>query len=159
LELNVAPEPRLRPLFLKYAAADMTARTNLGTVLASQNPEARYDRTLGEGGRYWQILLDFQAPKGDQCAQVSLRGKFQVETAAGSEKIRFTNLSQAMSVARRRGGVTVTVLRASAEPTETARDVNVRIQVAYDAGGPAFESHRTWIFHNEVYLEHNSGRQ
>ena len=29
----------------------------------------------------------------------------------------------------------------------------------YDAGGPAFESHQTWILHNEVFLEDNDGRK
>ncbi|MGH7202381.1 MAG: hypothetical protein ACREJB_17380, partial [Planctomycetaceae bacterium] len=33
----------------------------------------------------------------------------------------------------------------------------VRLAVSYDAGGPAFESHRTWIYHNEAYLEDAGG--
>ena len=31
--------------------------------------------------------------------------------------------------------------------------------VAYETGGPAFESHRTWFLHNEVYLEDPTGKQ
>ena len=33
----------------------------------------------------------------------------------------------------------------------------VQIAVSYETGGPAFESHRTWIYHNQVYLETKAG--
>ena len=33
----------------------------------------------------------------------------------------------------------------------------VQIAVSYETGGPAFESHRTWIYHNRVYLETKTG--
>ena len=33
------------------------------------------------------------------------------------------------------------------------------MSIAYDAGGPEFESHRTWIYHNEVYLEAPDGQR
>ena len=36
-------------------------------------------------------------------------------------------------------------------------DAEIGVAVSYDNGGPAFESHRTWIFHNAVYLETKSG--
>ena len=31
--------------------------------------------------------------------------------------------------------------------------------MTYDTGGPAFESHRSWILHNEVYLEDPAGKR
>jgi len=37
------------------------------------------------------------------------------------------------------------------------RDVSLRISVAYDAGGPAFESHRSWMFQNEAWLQSPDG--
>ncbi len=35
----------------------------------------------------------------------------------------------------------------------------VQIAVSYETGGPAFESHRTWIYHNRVYLETKTGKR
>jgi hypothetical protein len=40
-----------------------------------------------------------------------------------------------------------------------SRNARVRLSIAYDTGGPAFESHRTWIYHNEVYLQAEDGRR
>lgn len=160
VEVSVAPEPRLRPLFLKYAAADVTAKSKDGTPLRSANPDAHYDLPLAGGGRRLEITLDFQAPKSNLPSEVAISGKLMVETAADSEQISFTNLSQSIGAARRRGGVTVTLERAKAHKTsDTASDIEIAVLVAYDTGGPAFESHRTWIFHNEVYLETKNGKR
>ena len=158
LQLNLASEPRLRPLFLKYAAADVAARTAAGKSLPSRNPEARYDLPLAEGGRYLRLSSDFLVPPPADFTLVNVRGKFLIQIAAGSEHIRFTDLPRAAGVARRRGGVTVTLQRVVSKKTAETQDVTLRVNVAYDNGGPAFESHRSWIFHNEVSLEDSDGR-
>ena len=36
-------------------------------------------------------------------------------------------------------------------------NAEIGLSVSYDTGGPAFESHRTWIFHNAAYLETKGG--
>ena len=166
IRLNVASEPRMRPLFLKYAATDIKARTPQGRDLPPANPDAQYDLPLGEGGRFLRGSVDFVVPADEELAQISLRGKLLMQTAAGSEHIRFSNLPRAEGVARRRGGVTVTLQRVSykqsAEPTSkdvSEQDVSLQVAVVYDTGGPAFESHRTWIFHNEVWLEDAEAKQ
>ncbi|HVW03142.1 MAG TPA: hypothetical protein VHB77_22465, partial [Planctomycetaceae bacterium] len=162
----VASEPRMRPLFLKYAAADIKAQATDGRELAPSNRDAQYDVPLGEGGRFLRGSVDFVVPADEPYPQINLRGKLLMQTAAGSEHIRFTNLPRAEGVARRRGGVTVTLQRVaykqSEEPTSrdaAEQDVSLQVAVVYDTGGPAFESHRTWIFHNEVWLEDAEGKQ
>ena len=42
---------------------------------------------------------------------------------------------------------------------ELTHNVGLKLLVAYDTGGPAFESHRSWIFHNTAYLEAKDGQQ
>jgi hypothetical protein len=160
LELQVAAEPRLRPLFLKFAAADIEARTDRNLLLPPLDPQARYDLPLGDGGHFLRTALDFVVPAAVEVSQVRLTGKLLVQTAAGHERIRFTDLPRAVDVARRRGGVTVKLLRATSKKSgPESQDATVRINVTYDAGGPAFESHRTWIFHNDAYLENAEGTQ
>jgi hypothetical protein len=89
----------------------------------------------------------------------------QCTTAAGNEQIRFTDLARAQeargeNVARRRGGVTVTLNRVREDRAPPGKHkAHLQVGVAYDTGGPAFESHRTWILHNEVFLEDRSGRR
>lgn len=165
--LTIITEPRLRPLFLKYAAADLIGRTADDRPLEPLNPAARYELALGEGGREARMQLDFRVPVAETGRSLSLTGKLNVTLAAGSEKIRFTNLSRLLGqreagIAKRRGGVTVTLNRAalrksSAEGGE--QELLVNVAVTYDTGGPAFESHRSWMLHNEVHLEGPRGER
>jgi hypothetical protein len=156
-ELSVAPEPRLRALFLKFAAKDFYATTNNGQVLPSADPDAQLDLPLGEGGHYVRWNLDFLVPADFPPTELQaprISGSATMQIAAGSEHIRIRDLTDSEGIARRRGGVTVTVLKVKVrELPPGKRDLSIQIQVAYDTGGPAFESHRTWIFHNQVYLD------
>jgi hypothetical protein len=160
--LRLMSEPRLRPLFLQFAMKDVSARTKDQGELQAFNPEASYELALSEGGGQSEITLDYLLPE-ISADLLSLKGKLQCTTAAGNEPIRFTDLARAQeargeNVARRRGGVTVTLNRVQGEQASAGKiKANILVGVAYDTGGPAFESHRTWILHNEVYLEDRSG--
>jgi hypothetical protein len=159
-EMAVAPEPRLRALFLKLAAKDFRATGPRGQVFSAADPGAQYDLPLGEGGRYVRWNLDFAAPSGLADADLfplKITGQGTMQIAAANEQIRFTDLVAGEGTARRRGGVTVTVqkIKSRTLPNEKLA-VSVKVLVTYDYGGPAFESHRTWIFHNQVYLDRQS---
>lgn len=160
-ELTVAPEPRLRALFLKMAANDFQARGPRGTIFPAADAAAQFDLPLGEGGRYVRWNLDFLASSELREADIfpmKIEGQASMQIAAGSEHIRFTDLVGGEGTARRRGGVTVSVQRIkSATAEDGTLSVSIKVLVVYDAGGPAFESHRTWIFHNEVYLDRDEG--
>jgi hypothetical protein len=159
VRLAITAEPRLRPLFLKYTGRDLTAARSPNAALAPLNPDASYELPLGEAGRHLEFAADFQVPS-DAHGSFDLKGRLTMHTAAGTENISFSDLARAAGVARRRGGVTVTLLDAAFRETEAAgRDLAVRVGVGYDSGGPAFESHRTWIFHNDVFLETKDGRR
>lgn len=160
-ELSVAPEPRLRALFLKLAAKDFQATGPGGRIFPAADAAAQFDLPLGEGGRYVRWNLDFSANSALTEAEIfplKLEGRAMMQIAAASEHIRFTDLVGGAGTARRRGGVTVAVqkIQAKLQPDGT-QNVSLKVLVAYDTGGPAFESHRTWIFHNEVYLDLQEG--
>lgn len=156
-------EPRLRPLFLSFAATDIHARLDDGTSADPLNPRARYELPLGAASGNLHLQFDYVVPIATDVTVVSLDGRLMVETAAGEEQIKFPSLLEAAGVARRRGGVTVTVQRVMTEKSSredgdsNATDVTVNIVVTYDTGGPAFESHRTWILHNRAFLQTATG--
>ena len=94
------------------------------------------------------------------------------------ERIVFDKTSQTPGASRRRGGVTVRLREVKFEPLAAAVAAppspipsdssnkppaavraEIGVAVSYDTGGPAFESHRTWMFHNAVYLETEAGRR
>lgn len=158
-ELSVAPEPRLRALFLKLLAKDFQATGPRGQMFPAADTSAQYDLPLGEGGRYVTWNLDFAADGSlteSDIFPLKITGKAAMQIAAGSEHIRFSDLVDGAGTARRRGGVTVTVQKIKSQTGADGKlAVSIKVLVVYDTGGPAFESHRTWIFHNKVYLDHH----
>lgn len=159
VRLRFLAEPRLRPLFLKYAAERVTAETPAGRRLEPFTPGANRELPFGEGGRELELDANFKVSKSLDFETFTLRGKISIHTAAGSERIEFAPLDEE-GTARRRGGVAVTLQRVRfAKSDDGGRRARIRIAVSYDAGGPAFESHRTWIFHNAVFLETKAGQR
>lgn len=161
--LSVQAEPRLRPLFAEYAAAEITATLPSGVVLAPFSPDARYEVPVGNGGAPTTLQLDYVLPQNAAGARLDLAGKMRMTVAADSAAIRFADVvaeahGKDLRIARRRGGVTVTLQRVRRERMPGGKtELRVQVLVAYDSGGPAFESHRSWALHNEAYLEDKTG--
>ncbi len=179
---DVAAEPRLRPLFVRVSnayfqltvsdaaasgssanessangppATPPTAKgpTATGDVLAPLDKNARRERPADRPGPV-PLSTDFVVSRDWSGDRVGMTGRIEIEVAAGQEAFVFRNLSTAERVVRRRGGVTVTLDRAvlaSGKQPDTGT-VRIDLRVAYDQGGPAFESHRTWAYHNDAFL-------
>ena len=158
--LGITSEPRLRPLFLQYAAKNIQVQTADGQYLKPFEPAAQYELPMGEGGRHVEIQADFLTDVDTELTKIDLQGKFVMQTAAGVEEISFTNLPQATGVARRKGGVTVKLRKVQFKLVEAKiYQAEIQASVSYDSGGPAFESHRTWIFHNHSFLLAKDGKR
>jgi hypothetical protein len=160
--IHLSAEPRVRPLFLKVEGEDFAILTPKSEKLPAFNPDARLELPLGEAGTEISFNMDFAVPKPFAVEGVSLDGKVTMTVAAGSEEFRFGDLTKDAGAAKRRGGVTVTLNEIDFQPDDKHPNRNAarfRITVHYDTGGPAFESHRTWMFHNHVYLEDAKGQK
>ncbi|MBW3539065.1 MAG: hypothetical protein KY476_02230 [Planctomycetes bacterium] len=157
VSLELTAEPRLRPLFLRFEGQHLAARAN-GRELEPFSPRSKKEIPFGEGGSRVGFTWDFRLPKDIDLASFDLKATATVETAASSERIAFTRLEQAAGTARRRGGVTVTLAEVELEPeAENRGRGRIVAAISYDTGGPAFESHRTWIYHNRAWLEAADG--
>ncbi len=159
LELDVMSEPRLRPLFLKCSVVDVAVNgrrkvTKDKSAMAGwqpYSPDAKLELTFGQGRRQMSVPLDFRRPEGDW-SSLSISGKLHIETAAGEEALEFPAGKEAHGVSRRRGGVTVKVLRWETGGGAKDNVLEVTALVIYDTGGPAFESHRSWMLFNVAGL-------
>lgn len=156
LEIDVMSEPRLRPLFLKCSVADVSVSGKLSNMKDEQrwsaySPDAKLELTFGQGRRQMSVPLDFRKPDGEW-SSLSVSGKLHVETAAGEEALEFPAGAEAQGVSRRRGGVTVKVLRWETIGAAQDKGLEVTVLVTYDTGGPAFESHRSWMLFNVAGL-------
>ena len=159
-------EPRLRPLFLSYLGRNFSASSK-GASFPPFSPDAHPELPLSHQSQAVRITQHFRVPFHLTPESLDLKGLFQLQMAADYEEIRFPVLSKSEHVARRRGGVTVLLTKVSISPEKSQRTEiekarqhgQVEINVTYDVGGPAFESHRTWIFHNDVFLETRGGER
>lgn len=158
LRLQLLAEPRLRPLFVRFAMRDMRAGES-SAPLPPLSPEAQTELLMSESRLAADPRLDFRLSKNDRRTHVDFQGRFHVTVAAGSEEIRFPNLRElaaekVLNIARRRGGVTVKLrkieLQRQPDALLTAR---LDLLITWDAFGPAFESHRSWLLNNRVFLE------
>ena len=158
---RISLEPRLRPLFLAIASSDLQAIANDDRRLSAWNPSAKYEFPFGDGGRDVPFQGDYLIPEGLEIKTITLHGKLSCQMAASCERIVFDQTSQTRGALRRRGGVTVRLREVTFAPIEITENqelsAEVGIAVSYDKGGPAFESHRSWIYHNEAYFETKSG--
>ena len=153
-QVSIECEPRLRPLFLNYASDDLSLKAE-GKTIAPFNAGAKIELPLGISGREAEVqsafLLSGKTVK-EKTSSASLSGKVSLLLAAAERPIEFSSLGKAAGVARRRGGVTVTVTSVRLGKNENGHTARVLIRVSYDLGTSAFESHQTWVFHNRVWL-------
>ncbi len=155
---RLAIEPRLRALFLSMSAAGLKARDDQDRPLSSWNPEAKYELPVREGAHEVPVVWDFVLPAATRSKEIAIRGRFHCQIAAAVERIVFDQTSQTRGTIRRRGGVSVRLREVAFNAVgDDGLDAEIGVVVSYDNGGPTFESHRTWIFHNAVYLETKSG--
>ena len=159
ITFRIQIEPRLRPLFLSYAARRLQAAGTTGTRLPPFNPGAKYELPLGEGGKNLNFTMQWILKRGQHPQAVRLHGNLEMELAAETLPITFRDLSTSQGAVRRRGNVSVELVDVERKQLPDSQDLNVRIALSYDYGGPAFESHRTWIYHNRAYLEDAQGKK
>lgn len=159
-QVRILCEPRLRPLFLRYETSDFQlSPSSENATLEPFNAGAKIEVPLGNGGREATLALSFLSPK-PLAENATLNGKVNLLIAASEQPISFRQLNRAKRVSRRRGGVTVAVNEVGFEgSTPKSHNARVRLQVSYDLGAHAFESHQTWVFHNRVYLVDQNGKQ
>ena len=162
--LLVRPEPRLRPLFLQFASNEVGVQSQDGVVLAPLTPEANIELALSEAAGQARLQMDYVVPASIKVTSVDVQGNLLCTTAAGNEALRFTELTKLVdrrevNIARCRGGVTVVLSHVAVSRADGKCELRIKIGVSYDTGGPAFETHRSWMLHNEVYLEDPTGKR
>jgi len=157
---DVSAEPRLRPLFARISTADLVVRSSDASILKPTSPRAKLELPMGEGAQPLRLYSDYEVLPGVDLASIEFEGVFQVEMAAGPQRMVFDDLAPGKRESKRAGSARVTV-ESAFSPTGEIGSSRARIDVSvlYDQGGPAFESYRTWMYHNEAALETKTGRR
>ena len=153
LQLEVAWEPRLRPIALSQPVEDVQATTDTGAQLAVSQPEAVLDVEVPDGTQAAEIILSFELPPRDVKKLTQLKGTLRALVPGRRVKFHFDDVAKLAGNTQRRGGVRVTL--------DDVRKNNaiweIHMRVALDEDNDALQSHRGWVFQNVSYLVGTDG--
>ena len=149
LTLQVAWEPRVRPLYLTMPASQLKATDDSG---ASLTILIDGEKTLNVEGTapLVEVELPFTLPAPSARHIDSVTGTISAMVPGRKEHFAFSNLQAADSFPKqqRRAGVTITVRSVR----QTDQQTMVEVELHYKDVGNAFESHRGWTNRNAAYL-------
>jgi hypothetical protein len=155
LQLEVAWEPRLRPIAISQPAAELQATTDDGGKLTVSQPEANLDVEVPNGTQAAEITLPFDLPPRSVKRIAALHGKLHALVPGRQVKFRFDDLANAAGKTQKMGGVQVTV--DDVRKNNAVWEVHMRFSLDEDNG--ALQSHRAWVFQNLSYLLDKDGKQ
>lgn len=153
LHLQVMWEPRLRPFFLALPMDRVSGTDDLGHEVVSLSTGAQYEASADPHGIAVEMDLDLAPPDRRAQRVVELRGRLVAQAAGRIETFRMRAVQEAPEPALRQGPIELTLqaFHRSGSLWEA------RLRLRYDSDLPAFDSHRSWVFSNEIYLERADG--
>lgn len=159
-QLEVAWEPRLRPLLLTLKSDGLAIKDDKNREVKPQAMMESNEVVLRPENPAAEMNLNLEAPDRSAVKLSSFRVKADVTLPAGIKTFRFPSLAQE-NVTQKQGDVSATLQ--NVEIDEQVWKVNV--ELVYPGNGPAFESYRQGLFNNRIWLqkadgsrfEHNGG--
>lgn len=158
--LEMAWEPRLRPMLLALKGDGLTITDDQGRAVAPDVAEESLSTVLRPENPVAEINVNMAAPErgARSLKELTLRG--EVTLPAGVRRFTFPRLDAA-DAAQAQGDVKVTL--ESTEVEDNVWKVNVRLEMPGE--GAAFESYQQGLFNNRLWLqkpdgtrfEHNGG--
>ncbi|TWT88705.1 hypothetical protein Mal64_21930 [Pseudobythopirellula maris] len=156
VELEVAWEPRLRPIALSVPLSELTARTASDARLSMLRPEQSIDVEVTPGSKAVEMTLPLVLPDRETDKIASLSGVLRALAPARRASFRFEELDRVLEPKREsRGGVTVTLERFFENNSIWELHMRLRLDDAQDA----LASHRGWVFQNTSYLVDEAGER
>jgi hypothetical protein len=152
--LEVAWEPRLRPIGLKQRLADVKAVDENGRPLAVDDPQAQSEALPGRDAVAVEFNVPLVLPSPPPKEIAVLKGSLRAMVPGKVETFRFTDLLNKKKAEQRIAAATVVFdqIRKNGDHWEVA------IRVRFDDAGRALESHRSWILANPAWLEGRDGK-
>ena len=154
LRMEVAWEPRLKPISLRQRMADLKAVDGNGNPLAFDQRRTELEASAGDGSIAVELLLPMKLPPREVKQIATLKGTMTAMIPGRVETFRFADLMAAKNVEKRIAGVTVTL----DEVRKKDAVWEVLMRVRFDQPGSALASHRGWILQNKAFLEGSDGK-
>ncbi len=153
VELEIAWEPRLRPIALSQRADALEIVADDGSQIMPQNPEATFDVEVQPGSHATELTLPLTLPSRSVSTISSFKGRLSALVPGRTVEFRFDELAKPKSTEQRQGGVQVVL--SGVRKNRALWEVHMRLQIESEEAG--LESHRGWVFQNLTYLLNKKG--
>ena len=145
LYLQIAWEPRISPVVIKMPLSELSVTDDQGTELLGQKTGS-IDTEVNGSSVDLTIGLTAAERSSNQIDKIT--GTIEALVPGGIETFEFDKLQVARNVEQERGGMKV-VLEGFFKNGDLYQ---ARVLLKFEEASEAFESHRGWVFSNEVYL-------
>ena len=148
IDLEIAWEPRLRPIALTQSLDRIDVVTAGGKRLDARQPGRVYNIEVQEGTCTSTITMPFELPERSVEEIMLLGGTINAMMPGKREKFRFDELKSKDPIVQTVGGVKVTLERV----VKNGPVWEVHMSFMLENAGDALASHRGWVFNNMTYL-------
>jgi hypothetical protein len=155
LELEVAWEPRLRPIVFRQRLADVRAIDDRGEPLGVLSSQADLEVPVEPGPIAKVLSIPLALPPREVRKIARLEGTLEALVPGKPEGFRFQNLAGAKNVEQRIAGATVLLEQVRKAP----KGWEVQILLRFDRTEGALQSHRNWVLRNPAFLQGRDGKR
>ena len=148
VELEIAWEPRLRPIAISQSVDQLKITSDNGIEIPLASSQAVLEVEVQPGNHATEITIPMALPPRSINELASLEGQFQALVPGRVAEFQFKGLQKPQSQEQQRGGVTVTV--DGVRKNQQLWEVHMRLKI--DSEEAALQSHRGWVFQNITYL-------
>ncbi len=153
LELEIAWEPRLRPIAITQSLDHLDARDTEGKLLPVGQPGRVFNIAVQEGSCASTIYAPLELPARSMDQIATLHGSIQALVPGKRAEFRFDDLGSKKPILQTVGGVRVTLDRV----TKNNAIWEVHMRLAFEEANDSLASHRGWVFGNVTYLVGDDG--
>jgi len=148
VELEIAWEPRLRPIAISQPSEAITITADNGIEIPLSNSQAVLEVEVQPGNHTTELTIPMALPPRSVLKLTSIKGQFSALVPGRVAEFRFTDLHKPVSAEQERGGVKVIV--DGVRKNQELWEVHMRLQINSEEAG--LESHRGWVFQNLTYM-------
>lgn len=153
IELNIAWEPRLKPLAISQPAAEINAVGDSGQPIPLANPETMFDVEIAPGSHATDMTVSWMLPDRKVHKLASVAARFSALVPGRIAEMRFDDLDGGAGQQQEAGGVTVSLNRV----VERQGIWEFHMRLRMEGNETGLESHRGWVFGNLTFLENYQG--
>ncbi len=156
VNLLVRWEPRLRPISVDIPLSQVKMTDEFGDQIKARNPDqVLYGLVQPE---IPEVEFSLQLPRVDRQIEniESIQATIEAVLPGRSELFRFQNVGKLKAGYEiEKAGATVTF-----EGVQKNEDLfGIRMSLSFDEANNALESHQSWVYQNEVYLQDSQGKR